>query len=311
LVPKPAGALNAGINVEVWHNFIVDNLFRNNAFLENSIDVSDYVLNGAVVHIPNAGQPSNVVRNRQNLPAKVTRRKDIDVVYALDEFTTDPVAILRADEMELSYNKMENVMAADMAKLRQEVAQWMLYNWRFEGSGNIIPTTGSNVATHLAGANGNRKALKLDNLAEAQARMDEQDLPEEERYAMFDARMYQQLIAGLSSGDYKDFSRYYDAAKGVVGELFGFKIMKRSYVLRTDNSNVVKLPDATVATTDQAAVLCWQKTAVERALGSVEAFERQKDPTFYGDIYSFLLRAGGRKRRADNLGVIGIVQANA
>lgn len=306
-VPKPAGVFE-GINVEIWRNFIVENLFRNNRFIEKSVDASDNVLNGSVVHIPNAGNPSNVERNRQNLPAKIQRRQDTDVTYVLDEFTTDPITIQDAEQAELSYNKLESVMSNDMASLRQLIAEWMLYNWRFEGADQKIMTTGTSVTSYLSGTTGNRKKLTIENFEEGQAVMDEQNVPEENRFAMLDARMYQQLINQLSPGDYKDFSRYLDVEKGIVGELFGFQIMKRSKALRTNSSNVVKEPDASAASGDKAAALLWQQTMVEKALGSIEAFEDLKNPTMYGDIYSFMARAGGRKRRGDNKGVLGIIQ---
>jgi hypothetical protein len=63
--------------------------------------------------------------------------------------------------------------------------------------------------------------------------------------------------------------------------------------------------------TDNAAVLCWQKNSVERALGMVDFFEDLGNPTYYGDIYSALVRVGGRIRRSDGKGILAIVQAAA
>ncbi|QQR95608.1 MAG: hypothetical protein IPJ93_02385 [Bacteroidota bacterium] len=40
-------------------------------------------------------------------------------------------------------------------------------------------------------------------------------------------------------------------------------------------------------------------------------FESLADPQYYGDIYSALVRMGGRKRRNDAKGIIGIIQAAA
>jgi len=37
-------------------------------------------------------------------------------------------------------------------------------------------------------------------------------------------------------------------------------------------------------------------------------FDDKGNPQFYGDIYSFLQRAGGRSRRADGKGVLGVIQ---
>ena len=42
--------------------------------------------------------------------------------------------------------------------------------------------------------------------------------------------------------------------------------------------------------------------------GNLYRSDDEGNPLYYGDIYSFLLRLGGRIRRADNKGVLAIVQ---
>jgi len=65
------------------------------------------------------------------------------------------------------------------------------------------------------------------------------------------------------------------------------------------------------AATELAAGLAWQQQCVSRALGEVKMFDKLDDPTYYGDIYSFLMRVGGARRRYDKKGVAVIVEANA
>jgi hypothetical protein len=57
--------------------------------------------------------------------------------------------------------------------------------------------------------------------------------------------------------------------------------------------------------------MCWQKDSVARALGEKKFFEKKDDPEYYGDVYSAMIRAGGRRRRADDAGVVAIVQDTA
>ena len=54
--------------------------------------------------------------------------------------------------------------------------------------------------------------------------------------------------------------------------------------------------------------LFWSDLAVSRAVGDVKMYENIGDPTYYGDIYSFLVRCGGRQRRGDGKGVLGLTQ---
>ena len=310
LIPKaPAGALTMALDVEIWKPWIVESLFKNNEFLNYAVNADEHVLQGKVVHIPNAGSASAVKRNRTSLPATVTKRTDTDVTYALDEFTSDPRLLTDAEKI-LSYDKMSSMMGQDVSAIKQLVAEWVLYSWRVESSGFIIRTGGGSIDSHLPGATGNRKIILLTDLEEAQAKMDEDDVSSEGRYAMLDARMYQQFSAQLSPTQYRDFSAAKDIKTGVVGEYAGFKIMKRSTVLKATNAAtpVIKTPDAANATTDNAVALCWQKDCVERAIGETKIFENTNDPQYYGDIYSLLIRAGGRKQREDQKGVIGIIQ---
>ena len=309
-IPKPQGVMSMALDVEIWKPWIVEQLFRNNEFLNYAVNADEYVLQGKVVHIPNAGDASSVTRNRTSLPATVKKRTDIDITYALDEFTSDPRILTDAEKI-LSYDKMTSMMGQDMRAIRQLVADWVLYHWRVESADYIVRTSGAAVAAHLSGATGNRKAIKPTDLEEAAARMDEVDIPSEGRYALLDARINQQFMGALSPTEYRDFSSVKDMKKNIVGEYAGFKIIKRSSVLRATNAGtpVVKAPGAAAATSDNAVALCWQQDCVERALGETKIFENQQDPQYYGDIYSLLVRMGGRKIRNDQKGVVGIIQA--
>ena len=309
-IPKSVPGMLAALDVELWKPWIVEQLFKNNDFLNLARNADEYVLVGKVVHIPQAGSASGVKKNRLSLPATVKKRTDTDVTYALDEFTSDPRLLTDVENI-LSYDKMASCMGQDMGAIRQLVAEEMLYAWAFKDHDDfIVRTTGGVVTAHLPGATGNRKLLTLADLAEAQARMDEQLVDPENRYGMLSARMYQQLTALMTATQYRDFSASYDATKGIVGDLYGFKFLKRATVLKATNAAtpVVKALDAVNATTDNDVILCWQQDCVERAVGEVKIFENKQDATYYGDIYSLLARAGGRKVREDNKGVIGIVQ---
>lgn len=297
------------IQREIWVNFIAEQLFKDNQFLLNSNDDGMYVLNGKVVHIPQAGTLVSVERNRAQVPAQVVQRTDVDVTYALDEFTSDPVYIPNADTVELSYDKIASVMGDIMGALRDTVADWLIYHWG--PATNINRTTGANVTAHLSGATGNRKRLELADVKAIQLAMNKHSVPKADRFALLSSDLLNQLTDQLTATTYRDFSQSYDMVKGVVGELYGFKIMERSGVLVYDNTGtpVKKAVGAAGASTDNDCALFWQKQAVTRALGDIVMFENRGDATWYGDIYSALVRMGGRIRRSDEKGVYALVQA--
>ena len=70
----------------------------------------------------------------------------------------------------------------------------------------------------------------------------------------------------------------------------------------------IEAGEKNAANTACAIGLFWQKNMVRRALGETKMFENTGDPTYYGDIYSFLNRMGGRKSRGDAKGVLGLIQ---
>src|SRR5690606_15757074 len=89
----------------------------------------EHVVGGRIVHIPQSGGAGNVVKNRTVKPAAIRERTDTDVLYRIDEYTTDPVTIPNADNYELSYNKRESVIGEDRANLSNEVAEGLLLNF--------------------------------------------------------------------------------------------------------------------------------------------------------------------------------------
>lgn len=330
IIKTPQGALLTTVTPEIWTDYIIGNLFKDNEFLLESIDESQYVMGGGVVHIPQAGSPSKTKRNRKSLPASITRRKDVDVTYVLDEFTTDPRFIPNIDQAELSYDKMDSCMSEDMMYLKQFVAECMMFNWK---PTYYISTTGDATGAHIG--TGNRKAVKIADFMTAKEVFNKWNIPKADRHVIIDTDMKGQLVRELAANDTKDFSVIYNAKTGEIDMLEGFKIHERSGLVASDsaltsvnntkyskwtNTDLLYTPEqladiedeeeqVAAATTSCAVALFYQKGMVARAMGDTKMFDDQGNPTYYGDIYSFLQRTGGRSRRGDGKGVLGLIQA--
>jgi hypothetical protein len=310
----PTGVLGMALTVELWEGDIVKNLFKDNEFLNYAVNADQYVLAGKVVHIPNAGGAPAVQKNRSSLPATITKRTDVDITYSLDEFTSDPIKIENADAIELSYDKRQDCLADSQNAVNETVADWILRAWAPTTAARILRTTGTAIVSSVnATATGNRAKFITADLKKAQKQFNKDGVSNKERYALFSADMLDQLTDSLTETQYRDFSAAYNAQEGVVGKLYGFNIMQRGSTITYTNAAtpVPKDPGAAEAATDNDCVLCWQKQSLERAVGQVKFFELIGDPTLYGDVYSTLLRAGGRIRRNDCKGVLAIVQAAA
>lgn len=298
------------IQKEIWMSSIVEGLFAENSFLSKAVNADEFVNGGKTVHIPNAGNPSGVQKNRTSFPASVSTRTDVDLTFSLDEFTTNPIRIPHADTVELSYNKRESVLKQDKLALQDTVARAILYSW-LPAKENSVVTTGASVKAYTAAATGNRKALTKADVLGLMTKFNADDIPQEGRYLLLDAQMYSQLLNDLTTQENAAFLASANAQQGVLGKLYSFNVMMRSRVAVYGASQALKAYDAGGAATDLAAGLAWHEGSVCRALGEVKAFENENDPTFYGDIYSFLVRAGGRPMRKDVKGLVAVIQDTA
>jgi hypothetical protein len=302
------------IQKEIWEQWIGENLFQDNEFMNLAFN-ADMFVDNLTVHLPTAGTPAGVTRNRTSLPATTVQRTDAISDYTINEYTIDPTVITNAEQVELSYDKIASVLFDTMGQLRDTVGNNMLYHWAPTVSTYITRTTGSSTACHTTSATGTRKRILAVDLMTAAKILTKAKAPGADRYCMLDPDMYEQLLLDLKFGEFRTSVKEADTEKGVIGDLYGFKIMQRSSVLTYDNTGtpVPKTISATTglptgAATDNAAALCWSASCVERAFGDIKFFEKIGDPLFYGDVYSGLVRAGGRKRRYDGVGVVAIVQ---
>lgn len=297
------------LQIQIWVKSIISALFADDSFASKSVDHSEFV-NARTVHVPNAGAAPGVTKNRTTFPATVTTQEDADLEYSIDEYTVDPIRVSHAEQVELSYNKRESVIRTSRNKLANDVHSALIYNWIPEGV-STLATEGDAVAAHIPTATGNRKAMTKATVEAAQILFDEQDIPETGRYMLLDARMYNQLKNSLTNNEVVAFLAGADPEKGIIGEYAGFKFYKRSKVAKTSNTGALKEWSAAAAATDSAAGIAWHEDCVSRALGASVLFDDEKNPLYYGDIISFLQRAGGSYIRADKKGVALIYQATA
>lgn len=299
------------LNKEIWLNTIVENLYPDNSFAVKSVDDSAFVSNRRV-HIPNAGAPSKVVTNRKDKPASVSQRTDNELTYEMDELTTDPIYIPNIDMVELSYDKRTSVIANDRAQLQEAAHVNILERWGGGvATGNILETGGSVTRpAHSSGtATGQRKAVGKSDVLKLMTAMDAANIPEQGRYLLLDAYMYADLLSDLSESDKWMFQNSADVQRGVLGNLYGFNIMKRSSVLRLKADKTLLKWGSEGAADELAAGFAWQESCVSRALGEVKMFDDTDSPTYYGDIYSFLIRTGGSVRRYDKKGVFLLAES--
>lgn len=255
-----------GLQKEIWLTTIVEGLWADNTFASRSTDHSGFV-NDKTVHVPNAGAAPNVEKNRTSLPASITTRTDIDLTYQMNEFTTDPIRIPHAEQVELSYDKRESVIRETRAKLFDAVYKDLLASW----VGGAAPLTAGTTVKETV------KAAKL--------KMDKDLVPVEGRYMVLEPETYNDLLEELGDNAQVHFLSGADPVRGTLGRWMGFDFYMRDI-------------DGT------KKGFAWWDKAVSRALGEVVFFDDERNPTYYSDIFSFLVRAGGSPLRRDGKGLL-------
>ncbi len=289
------------IQVELWQPVIKEQLFKSNSFLNYFRNADEYVIGGRVVHIPQSGGGTVTVKNRQQLPGIIRKRTDTDITFTLDEYTTDPVTIVDADKKELSYDKTASVVREEAGSMMEFAGNNLLYDAAVNAAAaNKIATTGADASIALSGATGTRKILTEADIRKAKVFLDQQNVMQEGRYLLLTPEMEDHLRSD-SSLKYA-FQQTIDLSTGQIGRLYGFTLLSRSTVLRLSSSQVVKDPAAAEATSDTEAALFWQQDMIDRCLGDMTMFDNYGRAEYYGDIFSFLLRAKARANRADNKG---------
>lgn len=300
-----------GLPVEVWKKYIIEKFRKDNAFLFKSKDDSGFVLGGAVVHIPQAGADPTIVKNRSSFPATAVRRTDTDITYTLDTYSTDPTHITWAELQDISYAKLDSILGNQTRALGETIADDMLIKWSPVAAQFVRTTGGPSALTTagIGGQTGTRKLFHQKDLITAMVAMNAANVPKAGRVALIDDNMFSGFYDSLTDSQMNAFQQFADNKNGVVGRLHGFDIMTRSSVLAYSAADAVKALGSALAATDNLASLCWHPDTVCRAVGTMKPFQNVDDALYYGDIYSAMVRMGGRKERTDALGVIGIVQA--
>lgn len=293
------------VNVEMWKREIIERLKMDNRFMDFATNADSMVIGGAVVHIPQSGGPSATIVNNSTYPLTVVKRSDTDVVYALDTFSKPPSLIDSIDKAELSYDKMQSVIDENIGSLLDDVGTWMLYRWAL-GLPNTTAfrratTSNTTRAAGAPGATGTRKLATEADIIACKAIFDAANIPMNDRYFVLSSSHYNDLLQDVNLKTY--FQNVVNITSGQIPTLYGFKFIQRTTVCRIASGGTVKSPEAANATDDNEGSVFFQKGSVEKATGTVDMFENLNRAEYQGDIVSFLIRNGGRRRRSDSTGV--------
>jgi hypothetical protein len=296
------------VQVQIWQPTIKEALFEAHPFLRYVTNRDDLVIDGKIIHIPQSGGPAPTEKNRTVFPAPIRTREDNTVTEEIDIFTTDPTRIYNPEVVELSYNKRMSVIRENMGQLNEDVGFDLLYKFaRNIPAANKLAATGAGQNATAPGATGGRKIITGNDILMARAMLNKQRVPQRGRYMILDSDSMLHLM--LDEKLKYAFQQVVNLQEGTIGRLYGFNLIEESQVLRLDAGLDAKDPKSANATTDSSAGLFYQMDFLERYLGQITMYDNYGRAEYYGDIFSFSVRASGRANRADGKGVGMIYRA--
>ncbi|MCR4559020.1 MAG: hypothetical protein K5685_03000 [Bacteroidales bacterium] len=242
------------LNKEIWANDIQQMLLPDNSFVTKGTDYSVFADNNKI-HIPVESGEINTEIDRKVLPGTVTKSDDTEKVIVMHHYTTDPVRVFNPEDIELSYDKRQVITRKIAESLNNKIAESAL---------QALLEIGEYHGTDI-----------LADLRSIAKKFDEGDYPEADRFVLLSAESYSNLLKKLTDTQTNAFLNVANAQSGIIGQIFGLNVMKRS----TLGAN-------------KATAVAWHKRDYMFALAPVQTYADENNPSYYGTVLSASTRFG-------------------
>ena len=313
----------ANINIQLFSDIIIKNLFQNNTFMYCGTDHSKFVTytngNGeeksaAIVHVPTAGNLPTIVKNRASFPINGIQRTDSDLQYNLNEYSTNPWTLQYSEAITVEYDKASSLLKEMNETLLDTIGNQTAWAWAptsatsVNGSTVIFKTSGPSGSTALASsATGTRNALSLKDFAVAKNKLDADKFPTSERFFVvpsaqwnLDVLQLANVVQFLQLGDKSGLREGQidpQTIPGYVGRIYGFSVIERpQVVIYTSGGTLAAFGDngyqTSGASGDNLAALAFHKSAVASAIGKPVLFYEPVRADYFGSLFSALIRHG-------------------
>lgn len=277
------GTVNSGLNKEIWLAEILEGFYADDMFLSECRDLSPFVDND-ILNLAEAGVDPDVLINNTTYPIAISDRADTPLTLEIDTFDTENTKIVKAEAVELAYDKMQSVVAGHKNALRMKIMEKALHAIAPATDGTFTPIIKATGADNGDGL----KRLKWSDVRGLQKAFNNAEIPAEGRIII----LSQQHLEDLEVEDLDRFNKVMD--KGVI---CGFKMyaMADSRLPRYNKSTDAKVAFGAAAapTTDTTASIAFHKSEVGRAMGTASMFhsKAENDPVYRRDVIGFQQRA--------------------
>ncbi len=188
-VKKPEGAMNMGLNKEVWIANLKDVYIETNTWLDNAEDLSQFVNEYQILNFAEAGAFPAVYLN-QTTDIDSVEPTETPNAIALDTYDSQNYKIRNINLSTLPYDKISfyTKKSAEAIRLKEALAAAWAFTPTSSGALKIVmPTTGDSDGTGF-------KKATIDDIQTLAAQMDIAKFPKADRNLVLPPKMWWQLI---------------------------------------------------------------------------------------------------------------------
>ena len=331
----------AEVRIKVFSRDLQKNLFPDNAFYKKS--KKDAPSSAESIDIPQA-QASAVIGNVQiaydtagnNLSdadeLKVIKRINTLLNYVNQNFFTPPVVIDKNNQDgELSYSKQVELREEMSLELNTEIANWSAVKWSPSLASNMVKTTGTatRVGQVVGGYAGNIKRTTFQDILNVKKAFQKMNLPAGQIFVLPTPEFWEDIMLIPEFRDFEKTGMTTLLKTGTIGRWLGMNWFEPRHNASLNanilyDESVPAVPtkiDYTDATVDGRTVkvivpnadtvsgcLFWHEKMVRRSEGNVNVYFDPNNPTYQGDILSSNVRFGASNGRADEKGIVALVE---
>jgi hypothetical protein len=285
-------------------------LFPSNEFYKNSIAETGIAADAETFEIPNLSDIEDAIEGKPTvLPLQVKTADDKKVTGTMKTFYANPLLITDPEEIVLNYSKRQNKQLQQAAAINTKAADYALYQWSPALKTRLVAATGAARTTSVTGLSGTRLAVQKVDILRVWKKFQSQNAMSVpgELYGLLTPDAAADLM-GVLDVDFFKAGNSDMILKGIIGILYGIKLMVRSKPALYDASDG-RLKTVGTAATDRPASLFWHSGMVCHAEAHAKTYVNADDATYMGTIISSSVRFGAEKCREDEAGVVALYEA--
>ncbi len=322
-------------------------LYPRNSFLQYSVSDTSFAANGKTKRLNISAEGPSVTKGRvygtalahgANAPTSTVKvRKNSGADVEIEYFRTTPDAISMELTSEVPYAARQEMLKAHADIIRFYIENFALVEWAqgaigtaetvdiTQGANNFfVFTSGDKRATGVQGGSGTVSAVTKDDLIALKSAFSRQQMSGKKIVFLPTVEQLEDMRKIPEFIDYEKNGQANKIAEGKIGRVYGVDILDERHredwganILYTytalgtssTETTLTKVEDTASSSTSMvSAGIAWCVDEVVRAEGSTVVFPWNNSPIYYGDVYAAESRFGAYKRRADNKGVVMLVE---